>query len=108
MVAAVWVLVHVCVGEIKDMTWGNDAKFHLYVFFSKVVLTGPSKFKNRAFLMEKRAKGKEKKRESVQRLEESSVVAECNLRLARLLFFFLLVPSPPRPLMRRDMHRRGP
>lgn len=36
MVAALWVSVHVCarVGEIKDMTWGNDAKFHLFVFFS--------------------------------------------------------------------------
>lgn len=81
------------IGEIKDMTCGNDAKFHLFVFFSKVVLMGPSKFKNRAFLMEKRAKGKEKS-ESVQRLEESSVVGECNLRLARLLFFFFpLSPS---------------
>lgn len=63
--------VCVCVGEIKDMTWGNDANFHLFVFFSKVVLMGPSTFKNRAFLMEKRAEGKEKKSESVQRLEES-------------------------------------
>lgn len=83
----------VCVGEIKDMTWGNDAKFHLLVFSSQVVLTGPNKFKNRAFLMEKRAEGKAKKSESVQRLEESSVEGECNLRLARLLFFFFLLPS---------------
>lgn len=69
MVAAAWVSVQacVCVGEIKDMTWGNDAKFHLFVFFSKVVPTGPGKFKNRACLMEKRAKGKgEKARKSVQ------------------------------------------
>lgn len=41
-------------GEIKDMTWGNDAKFHLFVFF---FLAGPSKFKNRAHLMEKGADG---------------------------------------------------
>lgn len=102
MVAAVWVSVHVrmCVGEIKDMTWGNDANFHLFVFFSKVVLTGPSMFKNRAFLMEERAEGKAKKSESVQRLKESSVVGECNLRLARLLFFsassssFFFIPLP--------------
>lgn len=86
MVAAVWVSVHMCVGEIKDMTWGNDAKFHLFIFFSKVVLLGPSKFKNRAFLMEKRAEGKAENSESSQRLEESSVVGECNLRLTRLLF----------------------
>lgn len=78
----------VCVREIKDMTWGNDAKFHLFIFFSKVVLVGPSKFKNRACLMEKRAEGKEKKSESVHSLEEPSMVGECNLRLARLLFFF--------------------
>lgn len=54
----------------------------------------PSKFKNSAFLMEKRAEGKAKKSESVQRLEESSVVGECNLRLARLLFFFAPPPTP--------------
>lgn len=69
--SSVGVCACVCVGEIKDMTWGNDAKFHLFVFFSKVVLMGPSKFKNRAFLIEKRAEGKEKKSESVPRLEES-------------------------------------
>lgn len=87
--SGVGVCACVCVGEIKDMTWGNDAKFHLFVFFSKVVLMGPSKFKNRACLMEKRAEGKgEEVRKSVRRLEESSVVGECNLRLARLLFFF--------------------
>lgn len=73
------------------MTRGNDAKFHLFVSFSLLVLMGPGKFKNRAFLMEKRAEGKEKERESVQRREDSSVVGECNLRLARLLFFS---PSP--------------
>lgn len=97
-----------CLGEIKDMTCGNDAKFHLFVFFCKVALTGPSKFKNRAFLMKKRAEGKRKKSESLRRLDESSVVGECNLRLARLLFLFFLLSSPPPPLMRRDMHRRSP
>lgn len=94
MVAAVWVSVHMCVGEIKDMTWENDAKLHLFVFLSKVVLLGPTIFKNRAFLMEKRAKGKAKNSESSQRLEKSSVERECNLRLTRLLFPLILFSSP--------------
>lgn len=76
------------------MTWGSDAKFHLFIFFYEVVLMGPSKFKNRACLMEKRAEGKEKKSESVQRLQEPSMVGECNLRLARLLFLSR-PPAPP-------------
>lgn len=38
-------------------TWGNDAKFHLFIFFYKVVLMGPGKYKNRACLIEKRAEG---------------------------------------------------
>lgn len=57
----------VCVEEIKDMTWGNHAKFHLFVFFSKVVLMSPGKFKNRACLMEKRAEGGSRRREKACR-----------------------------------------
>lgn len=65
-------------------TWGNDAKFFLFIFFCKVALMGPSKFKNRACLIERRAeRGGGGERKS---LEESSVVGERNLRLARLLF----------------------
>lgn len=98
--------VGVCayVVEIKDMTWENDAKLHL---LSKVVLLGPTIFKNRAFLMENRAKGKAKNSESSQRLEKSSVERECNLRLTRLLFPLILF-SPPRLLMKCDMHTWGP
>lgn len=62
--SSVGVCAYVCVRKIKDMTGGNVAKFRLFVFFSKVVLLGPGKFKNRAFLMEKRAEGKEKNSES--------------------------------------------
>lgn len=50
-------------GRLKIQQQGNDAKFHLFVFQSKVVLPGAGNFKNRAFLMEKWAKGKVKNSE---------------------------------------------
>lgn len=77
----------VCVGEIKDMTWGNDAKFHLFVFFSEVVLTGPSKFKNRAFLMEKRAEGERK--EEQRRSETRGVLCgrRMQFEIGQIAFF---------------------
>lgn len=56
----------VCWGDERYMTQRNDAKFHLFVFFSEVVLLGPGKFKNRAFLMEKRADGKTENSQSLE------------------------------------------
>lgn len=91
MVAAesVCVCVRACVrvGEIKDMTWGNDAKFHLFIFFCEVALMGLSKFKNRACLMEKRAEGE---REELKRAETGGVLCgrRMQFEIGQIAFFF--------------------
>lgn len=93
-------------GEIKDTTWGNDAKFHLFIFFSKVALMGPRKFKNRACLMEKRAEGE--REEEQKRAETGGVLCGWRMQFEIGQIAFFSSPPSPWPLTRRDMHRRGP
>lgn len=79
----------VCVGEIKDMTWGNNAKFHLFVFSSKVVLMGPSTFKNRPFFNGEEGRGESE--EERKRAETGGVL--CGRRMQ--FEIGQIAPPPP-------------